>query len=152
MPNQRKRTTAYASNAPGSCRSKNFQRARYIQRHNAGVKKKNNALFHGNTVENDRNGSNDKKYAFSAKINKPEGLLAIRKTTPAQTAKAAQHANGMPDGLVPLKAGLIGSAYCFFFSRVCLVGLAAALAGAGAGVLMVRRAALASGSPFLAAS
>ena len=93
MPNQRKRTTAYASNAPGSCRSKNFQRARYIQRHNAGVKKKNNALFHGNTVENDRNGSNDKKYAFSAKISKPEGLLAIRKTTPTQKAKAAQHAN-----------------------------------------------------------
>ena len=42
--------------------------------------------------------------------------------------------------------------YCFFFSRVCLVGLLGAAALAGALVDMLRRAALASGSPFLAAS
>lgn len=60
---------------------------------------------------------------------------------------------GMPGGLYIVECRAFWPVfYCFFLSRVCLVGLLGAAALAGALVDMLRRAALASGSPFLAAS
>ena len=78
------------------CHSKHFQRAGHIQRNNAGIKKKNNALFHRYTVKNDRIGSNDNKYGFSAKTTQAKWSPASVHAQPAQTkrkqcAKAARH-------------------------------------------------------------